>query len=326
MVIVVVAGEMLGFSKEVGAFLAGFSLASTGYREAIGARMASLRDFLLLFFFIDLGSKLELATLGAELVPAAVFSAFVLIGNPIIVMAIMGYMGYRKRTGFMTGLTVAQISEFSIVFVAMGISLGHIDTGALGLTTMVGLVTITASTYMILYSERLYERLAPWLGLFERRRPHREMAIESAPREPRPDVIVFGLGRYGGRLARRLAERGLRVLGVDFNPEVVRAARHAGMKVHFGDAEDQEFPEHLPLASARFVVSTLPESAVNLRLLHALRSHGFTGRVAVTVHGEADANRLHRAGASRILWPYRDAAEFAAELIDGELSAATEDA
>ncbi len=321
-----VAGEMLGFSKEVGAFLAGFSLASTGYREAIGARLASLRDFLLLFFFIDLGSKLELATLGAELVPAAVFSLFVLIGNPLIVMAIMGYMGYRKRTGFMAGLTVAQISEFSIIFIAMGISLGHVDAGALGLTTMVGLVTITVSTYMILYSEWLYERLAPWLGLFERRRPHREMAIEAAPREAHADVIVFGLGRYGSRLLRRLTERGLRVLGVDFDPEVVRSLRHGGMQVRFGDAEDQEFPEHLPLASARFVVSTLPEAPVNLRLLHALRAHGFAGRVAVTAHGEADATRLQRAGASRILWPYRDAAEFAAEMIDGELQAATEEA
>ena len=58
------AGAHLGFSKEVGAFLAGVSLASTPYREAIGARLVSLRDFLLLFFFIDLGARLELTTLG----------------------------------------------------------------------------------------------------------------------------------------------------------------------------------------------------------------------------------------------------------------------
>jgi predicted Kef-type K+ transport protein len=98
-------------------------------------------------------------------------SLFVLIGNPLIVMAIMGYMGYRKRTGLLCGLTVAQISEFSIIFVAMGISLGHVDSGALGLTTLVGLITITLSTYMILYSHPLYEKLAPWLGVFERKRP-----------------------------------------------------------------------------------------------------------------------------------------------------------
>jgi predicted Kef-type K+ transport protein len=66
------------------------------------------------------------------MVPALVLSLFVLIGNPLIVMAIMGFMGYRRRTGFMAGLTVAQISEFSIVFVAMGITLGHVGVQALG--------------------------------------------------------------------------------------------------------------------------------------------------------------------------------------------------
>jgi hypothetical protein len=89
-------------------------------------------------------------------------------------------MGYRRRTGFMAGLTVAQISEFSIVFVAMGITLGHVGVQALSLTTLVGLVTITASTYMILYAQPLYERLAPWLRIFERRHPQREAGGEPA--------------------------------------------------------------------------------------------------------------------------------------------------
>ncbi|MDP3133698.1 MAG: cation:proton antiporter, partial [Burkholderiaceae bacterium] len=102
-------GEWVGLSKEAGAFLAGFSLASTPYREAMSARLTGIRDFLLLFFFIDLGAKLDFSTLGAELVPSIWLSLFVLIGNPLIVMAIMGYMGYRKRTGFLAGLTVAQI-------------------------------------------------------------------------------------------------------------------------------------------------------------------------------------------------------------------------
>ena len=97
------------------------------YREAIGARLVSLRDFLLLFFFIDLGARLDLATLGGQLVAAVVLSLFVLIGNPLIVMIVMGVMGYRKRTGFLAGLTVAQISEFSLILAALGLTLGHID-------------------------------------------------------------------------------------------------------------------------------------------------------------------------------------------------------
>jgi Kef-type K+ transport system membrane component KefB len=86
-------GDYLGFSKEVGAFLGGISLASTPYRETIGARLVSLRDFLLLFFFIDLGSRLEFSMVGPQISKAAVLSMFVLIGNPLIIMTIMGLMG-----------------------------------------------------------------------------------------------------------------------------------------------------------------------------------------------------------------------------------------
>ena len=118
-------GELLGFSKEVGAFLAGVSLASTAYRDALGARLAGLRDFLLLFFFIDLGSRLDWSV-GSQLGPAVVFSLFVLIGNPLIVMAIMGPWAIAGVPGFLAGLTVAQISEFSLIVAAMGLSLGHI--------------------------------------------------------------------------------------------------------------------------------------------------------------------------------------------------------
>jgi Kef-type K+ transport system membrane component KefB len=307
-------GEWGGFSKEAGAFLAGFSLASTAYRDAIGARLAGIRDFMLLFFFIDMGAKLDFSVLGGELWPALILSAFVLVGNPLIVMAIMGYMGYRKHTGFMAGLTVAQISEFSIVFVAMGITLGHVGPEALGLTTLVGLVTIASSTYLILYSQPLYEKLAPWLGPFERRIPFREMAMERQTHEvERADVVVFGLGRYGERLARRLIENGYAVMGVDFDPELVRRLSREGLTVHFGDGQDPDFLESLPLAGVSWVVSTLPDVASNRGLLHALKACRYTGEAAVVARDEAQVAALKQLGAHTVLFPFRDAVDFTVE-------------
>jgi Kef-type K+ transport system membrane component KefB len=305
-------GEWAGFSKEAGAFLAGFSLASTPFRDAVGARLSGLRDFLLLFFFIDLGAKLDFSTLGGELVPAAVLSVFVLVGNPLIVMAIMGSMGYRKRTGFLAGLTVAQISEFSIVFVAMGISLGHIGNSALGLTTLVGLVTIAISTYMILYSHRLFAWLAPWLGLFERKVPFRELAVDAQAHEgERPQVVVFGLGRYGARLARGLADAGLRVLGVEFDPEAARRHQRHGLAVRFGDGTEPAFVETLPLEATTWAVSTMPDLDGNRLLLQALRERGFTGEVAVVARDAATGRALEELGVRTVLYPMHDAVDHA---------------
>lgn len=315
-----VAGELLGFSKEVGAFLAGFSLATSPYREAVASRLASLRDFLLLFFFIELGSMLHFGVLGEELLPAAVLSAFVLVGNPLIVMAIMGYMGYRKRTGFLAGLTVAQISEFSIVFVAMGIGLGHVDNSALALTTLVGLVTITLSTYLILYSGPLYQRLAPVLDCFERRQPFREMAIEKDGVPNAADAVIFGLGRYGLQLARRLQERGFRVLAVDFDPAVVQALTTEGLACRFGDAGNSDFLEHVPVMSARCVVSTLPDVQASLHLLRWLQKHGFTGQCILRAHTEHEGAVLLAAGADDVLYPFRDAADFASARVTDVLA------
>ena len=310
-------GVMLGFSKEVGAFVAGVSLASTPYRDALGARLTNVRDFLLLFFFLDLGARLDLGLLGAQLVESLVFSLFVLIGNPLIVMVIMGILGYRSRTGFLAGLTVAQISEFSLILGALGVSLGHISAETMGLITLVGLITISASTYMIIYSHPLYERLATWLGVFERRQPHREAGQDIVPDDAVPLVVLFGLGRYGNGIARTLRDRGWRVLGVDFNPDLVRAGDTMGQPVMFGDAEDPEFIATLPLGRAYWVVSTARERHVNLSLVHSLRSLSYSGRIAITAQASDEAARLEQAGADLILVPFTDAAREAADRIMG---------
>ena len=208
---------------------------------------------------------------------------------------------------------MAQISEFSIIFVAMGITLGHVNNEALGLVTLVGLVTIALSTYMILYSRWLYQRLEPLLGIFERRDPHRERPMEKGHKGGEDaEIIVFGLGRYGGHLIKSLRDKNIAVLGVDFDPEMVRVFRRHGIPVRFGDAEDLDFPETLPLAGARWVVSTLPQRELNLTLLRALANHGYAGGIAVTAHGETDGHLLQSAGAHLILYPFMNAADFAA--------------
>ncbi|MGA1824711.1 MAG: NAD-binding protein, partial [bacterium] len=315
------AGDFLGFSKEIGAFLAGVSLASTPYRESLSSRLVSVRDFLLLFFFIDLGAYLKLAMIRSQILPALGFSLFVLIGNPFIVMVIMGVMGFRKHTGFFAGLTVAQISEFSLMLGALGRRLGHIPPEVMGLITLVGIITIGLSTYMILYSHQIYERLGPWLGIFERHVPRREIAIEElSPVNTKADVLIVGMGRFGENIARELSERGLRVLGVDFDPELVRRLRKAKKTIIYGDAEDPDLPSSIPLSHIRWVVSSLPQITLNLSLLHALKNYAYEGRTAFTAHNDRDAESLKKAGVDVVLLPFTEAAKEAAQVMLRDVS------
>lgn len=318
-------GDALGIGKEIGGLLAGVALASTQFREAIAARLSALRDFLLLFFFIALGARLDLGAMGEQLGAAAVLSVFVLVGNPLIVVAIMGAMGYRRRTGFLAGLTVAQISEFSLILMAMGVALGHVAEPALGLVTLIGLITIALSTYMITHSHRLAAWFDRPLRNFERDHPWREaaetggMAAEAAAA---PDVVIFGLGRFGRAIAERLRARGLAVLGVDFDPEAVRAWRRRGFEAVYGDATDPKLVATLPLGRARWAISAIPSHAGGLThedhrlaLIAALRGERFGGRIAVTAHGRSERNELLGRGADLVLLPFHDAAERAAELV-----------
>lgn len=321
-VLLAAAGETLGFGKELGGLLAGVALASTPFRDAIAARLAPLRDFLLLFFFIALGTHLDLSHLGSDIAPAMAFSAFVLIGNPLIVLIIMGIMGYRRRTGFMAGLTVAQISEFSLIFAAMGVTLGHISQEVMGLVTLVGLITIAASTYMITYSQNIYPIFEPFLAVFERKIPWREQETHTPLDDDKYDTILFGLGRYGTSLAKRLHANGERILGVDFDPSAVKRWQQLGLDARYGDAMDPEFIASLPLSQASQVIALLPDHQHGIThndsrfaLMHALSEQHFNGRVVVHSQHEDTVTQLKEAGADIVLEPFKDAADFAMKLL-----------
>jgi len=314
-VLLAAASEWLGFSKEVGAFLAGVSLAPSEYRDSISSKLVSIRDFLLLFFFIDLGARLEWSTVGSEVGEAALLSLFVLVGNPLIVIAIMGYMGYRRRTGFLAGLTVAQISEFSLIVGALGVSLGHISPQTMGLITLVGVVTIFVSTYMILYSQNLYQLLATPLKIFERKNPYRESGSDTSAGTTAADAILVGLGNYGSGLAERLLDRKMKIIGVDFDPQALERWRARGVPVLYGDMADPDLYEQLPVNRVRWVVSTVRSKDVNLALLHLLRYRGYDVKVALTAANEEEASLYRQAGAHVVLRPFTDAAEQGADAL-----------
>ena len=133
-------------------------------------------------------------------------------------------------------------------------------------------------------------------------------------------MLVFGVGRFGSRLAHGLHAEGVQVLGVDFDPEIIENARDLPYRVCYGDAANSDFFESLPLHHVHWVVSTLPDVEVNLVLMHALREHGYQGKVAAVAHTEREGRNLEELGFDQVFYPYLDAADFAAEVISEQFS------
>jgi hypothetical protein len=314
--------DWINFSVEVGAFLAGFALASTPYRESIASSLSGLRDFLLLFFFIELGSQIDFSLIGAQVPAALVLSVFVLVGNPLIVLVIMGLMRYSRRVSFMAGLAVAQISEFSLILIALARDLGHVDNESVGLVTLVGLITIGMSTYMIIYSDWIFARISPLLRIFERKE---SLIVDTSENREAFDVIVFGYGRFGRHLVEHLARADHKVLVIDWDPygaisfDDDKVAQN--VTLWFGDADDPEFPGTLPLEGVKWIVSTIARADVSMTLARSLRRWGATGTIAVTALSISDCERLSVGIAEGcidlVLQPFDDAADDAIAAIMG---------
>jgi hypothetical protein len=204
----------------------------------------------------------------------------------------------------------------------MGASIGHVSDDVLGLVTMVGLITIALSSHMITFSHHIYTLVEPWLELFERNGTPRENADIEQHQRHTYQVIVFGLGRFGTAIALRLRQRGVHVLGIDFNPEAVKRWRALGLEADFGDATDAEFVSELPLRSAQWVLATVPNHPTGLShedirrtLVQLVRAGGFKGRIAATSHSADDTESLLRAGIDRVLEPFQDAADRAVDML-----------
>ena len=303
----------LNFSMEIGAILAGITLSVSPYRHEINSKMRLLRDFFIVVFFILMGSQMSFSNAGAYALPIVVFSLFILVGNPLIVMVIMGFLGYTRRNSFLSGLTVAQISEFSLILVALGIKLGHLDKDILSLVTAVGLVTIAGSTYMISYSNRLYEILSQHLKVFERR--GRKVDEHRYHENEDHTIILFGCNRIGDSFLDSCRSLPEKFLVVDFNPEVLLSVAAEGVDCRYGDASDLEFLNELDFSKAKMVVSTIPDFDTNIILINKVRETNKKAIVIVVSHRIDEAMELYNKNATYVIMPHFLGAHHAAMLI-----------
>lgn len=301
--IVVAFVGKLGFSIEIGGFLAGLALANSSEHFQIAGRIKALRDFFIVVFFVILGSSILFTDISGIGLPVLVFSLFVLIGNPFIVMLLMGIRGYRKRTGFMAGITVAQISEFSLILGALGLKLGHITEAEVALISAVGVITITISTYMVMNADFIYSKIYRILSIFEFRHSFKTEVIEDKKDK---SILLVGCKRVGKSMLTQLSLK--KVLVVEFDPEVVKVIAKEGYDYLFGDISDPDLYEHIDFSSMQLVISTVPSYQVNLAMLEFTKrireERGYTFKIIVRARDDYEARLLYQNGADYVLLPH----------------------
>lgn len=304
--------ELLGFSIEIGALLAGITVSTSTYRFEIQSRLKPLRDFFLIMFFILLGLGMSFTAITENLGPILVMSLFVLIGNPLIVLTLMGLLGHTRRNGFMAGLTVAQISEFSFILIALGVTVGHLTESVIPIITTVGLLTIAGSTYFITHAEALYRLFDPMLKLFERRDAHTRHH-----KHTKHDILLFGCNRIGRHLLETIERFHRNYLVIDHNPHTVEELERKKIPVRYGDASDSELLADLDLPWAKLVISTIADTQTNLLLLGQLRESHRRRPITIVVASTFDeAHRLYEAGASYVIIPHELGGHHARTMIE----------
>lgn len=294
-----VSSPLIGFSIEIGGLLAGIALASTIESYQIITKVKPLRDFFLTIFFVTLGMGIVLTNISEIILPVIVFSAFVLLISPLIVMAILGFMKYKKRTSFFAGVALAQISEFSLIMVFLGNKIGHLDQSVVSIITFVGVITFVFSTYFITHSNTLYKLFLPYLDWFERRITKEEKKEE----EIRDHIVLIGANRMGEGILDALLKKKEKVIVVDFDPDIIQKLNRKKIKTFFGDITDPEIQEAINLEKASLIISTVTDAEDTLLLLRLLK-HVKGPKVIVAAFEKLDARDFYKEGADYVIMPH----------------------
>ena len=301
-------GGPLGFSFEIGGFLAGLALSNLPDHLGVSSKTKSLRDFFLTIFFVTLGSQLLVGGLGDILPKAIIFSMFVLIGKPLIILALMGLLGHKSRTSFLTSVTIAQVSEFSFILMAMGKGLGHITSSDLAIVVLVGAITMIGSTYLILGAEKIYTKLKANLKYFERKTTNELVFFKE--NTYKDHVVLVGCDKIGISILPYFKKHNIDTVIIDFDPSVFSRLSSENHDVLLGDITDTEIQELANIKDAKIIVCTVPNLEENLSIINLIKSFKNKPIFIGSANSKIETLKLYEEGADYILNPDILAGEF----------------
>jgi Kef-type K+ transport system membrane component KefB len=322
--------SQLGLSREMGALIAGVGMSTFPYNLDVIAKVINIRDFFVTLFFVALGMQIPAPT-PAILGASAAAAAFLVASRFLSVFPILYAAGSGLRASLLPSINLSQMSEFSLVIAALGLSLGHVDAGTVAVLTFVFAVTSVTSTYLITWSHGVQSalgKLCQAVGLMDRGPD----AVEEGA-GPASGIVMLGFYRDASSILHQFemeANAGNSpsvlddLLVIDFNPEVLKELKRRGIRSLYGDVASMDTLHHASIHEARLVVCTLTDTVLkgttNARLLGQLRKICPQAEVVVAAETLEGALKLYEAGADFVFVPRIHSAHRMAEVIETAVS------
>ncbi|MBN2517528.1 MAG: cation:proton antiporter [Candidatus Altiarchaeota archaeon] len=318
------ASHSLGFSPAIGGFLAGLSLAVFPYNLEVSCRIKPLRDFFAIMFFVSLGMQIVVDDIGILLqlaAPIIVFSIIVLLLKPVVIALICLILGYERRTSFLAGVGLGQISEFSLIL-ALPLALENPASPVFLITLVIAIVTISITPYLIKYGNSIY---IPFSGMLEKLEKmsfiKKRHQLERFPEKKKLNdhIVFFGAHIMGMEVINHLQKSKEDFVVVDHNPEIIKKLINRGVHSLYGDAEDIEVLEKVNLKDAKLIISTIPNEDDSLLLIKTVRKVNPDAMVFVTAKTIDHAIKFYREGADYIFHLKLLGGKEAAKVLDESL-------
>lgn len=274
--------SLLGFSAEMGAFLAGFLLAATPFRHQLAGQFAPMRDILMAVFFTTVGLNVDPAVL-ANAWPVVALGCAGLIGAKVISIGLTGWaLGLSPRSSWLTSIYLGNAGEFALVVIKTATVLGVLSSDQAGLTIATVVASLIVCPVLVNPAHRFSHRLA--------KLPFASWIHSSVLREPEPSeggesdakVVIAGFGPVGRAVADRLEVAGISISIIELNASTIeRQARIGKRRMVFGDVTNAEVLESAGVSHAAAVILTVPDEETSLRACRQVRALNPTAFIAV---------------------------------------------
>jgi len=305
--------EQFDLSLEVGAFLAGISIAQLPYSKELEDRITPITDFFILVFFASIGLQLEAGELLAYWWQAIVASLVLMVGNFWIMFYLIDREGFSVETSFLGSINMVQVSEFSLVVGALAVTQGFIGNEILGYLSLMALMTMSVSTYIISYNHQIYARVQPWFARFA---SEDDSDVDLKTYENH--AVAIGYDEITEQALPILKEKYGQVVVIDRQTDHIEKLEADGRYDHlYGDFRHGEIRKAANLKGASFVLSSTVQTEVNKALLSEVNGDALT---FVEAEGIADARELYDRGATYVIMSTHLAADQLSDYLEAYFS------